>query len=437
MSDHNAETGDILPITESPADPFATANTPQYSTPLRYTIGVLLLLAGGLGLAILLPILPTLLITFIFAFLLYLPVRALTLSSPLSYNASLFTVYLLLIAIIVGILLLIIPNLVVQVNQIVADLRSANGELLEQLDALETDGEADGPVVDALQIALQGEADRQPADEGEAEAFLESPTLYTIITQIGVLLRWFVSNGFSLLGSVVGLLGQLVIALFLSFLILLDLKGSSGIMGQWIPKRFDREVRLTLQELDEVWLGFVRGQLLVGVILSLGSFVLFTLQGVQGALPLALIQGFIGLIPTIGGIIALIPTAASTLLLGSTRFTEMSPLAFTLLVIGVNAIFSQVVYSLISPVIMGKSVRLPTIVVFVGVIIGLSVGGILGALIVVPLLSTIRVLASYFISKVVRVEPYPGVEPDPQANGFFNQLYTGVRNLEKSLRRSR
>jgi len=57
-------------------------------------------------------------------------------------------------------------------------------------------------------------------------------------------------------------------------------------------------------------------------------------------------------------------------------------------------------------------------------LIGFSLGGILGALLVVPVMSSIRVVFTYLLSKVVNRDPFPNeAMPEIQTRGFFSQTY--------------
>jgi predicted PurR-regulated permease PerM len=67
-----------------------------------------------------------------------------------------------------------------------------------------------------------------------------------------------------------------------------------------------------------------------------------------------------------------------------------------------------------TPRIMGGSVHLSPMVVFLGVIIGLQVYGILGALVAVPGILVIREVFRYVHAKLLDEDPFP--EPaEPQA----------------------
>jgi predicted PurR-regulated permease PerM len=162
-----------------------------------------------------------------------------------------------------------------------------------------------------------------------------------------------------------------------------------------------------------VWQGFFRGQLTLCLIIGAITYLQLVLMGIPSAFIVAVLVALVSLIPTIGGIIALIPLAIAPLLQGSTVFTEMNALTLTLLVVGINFVISQIIWNVVAPKIMGDAVSLPLPLIFIGIIIGAALGGVLGAFLIVPILGTIRVVVEYLVAKITRKDPYPGEEmPD-------------------------
>ncbi len=138
---------------------------------------------------------------------------------------------------------------------------------------------------------------------------------------------------------------------------------------------------------------------------------------------MAVVTGFVSLIPSIGGLLASLIVAVPCLLLGSTVFVDMPNKVFAFLVMVINVIITQVTYNFFALPIVGKFVKLPTVVVFVGVLVGFALGSIVLAFLSVPILSTARVTGSYFLSKVLKRDPFPDeTVPDSPEPGFFSQL---------------
>jgi predicted PurR-regulated permease PerM len=164
-------------------------------------------------------------------------------------------------------------------------------------------------------------------------------------------------------------------------------------------------------------------QVIYGSLLALVSLVQYTLMGVPFPVAMSLLTGVISLIPTLGGLLSSVIVASFCLIFGSSVFVDMSNGAFALLVVTIDVLKTQITYNFIALPIVGRYVKLPVSVVFVGVLVGLAFGSIILAFLVVPILSTLRIIGSYILSKVMGREPFPGeTVPDPPEAGFFSQL---------------
>jgi predicted PurR-regulated permease PerM len=198
---------------------------------------------------------------------------------------------------------------------------------------------------------------------------------------------------------------------------------AQGRLSGWVPSRYRRETTLLFTKLDHIWVGYMSSQVVYGAALAVFSFFEYALLGVPYPFVMAVLTGFISLIPTIGGLLASVIVAIPCLLLGSTVLTDMPNLTFALLVLLINVVITQVTYNFLALPIVGKFVKLPTAVVLVGVLVGVALGSIVLAFLAVPILSTLTTIGGYILSKIDRREPFPGEDvPDPPEEGFFSQL---------------
>jgi predicted PurR-regulated permease PerM len=252
-----------------------------------------------------------------------------------------------------------------------------------------------------------------PENELSGQLLEVVPNLLALVTNALV----SVASG---LAGVVGLLGS---ALIFSLFLMLDLGGARGTLAEWVPTRFHREITLLLMRLDRVWVGYMLAQVIYGTLLALVSLVQYNLMGVPFPVAMSIMTGVISLIPTIGGLLSSVIVASFCLIFGSSVFVDMSNGAFALLVVTIDVLKTQITYNFIALPIVGRYVKLPVSVVFVGVLVGLALGSIILAFLVVPILSTLRIMGSYILSKVMGGEPFPGeTVPDPPEAGFFSQL---------------
>jgi predicted PurR-regulated permease PerM len=227
-----------------------------------------------------------------------------------------------------------------------------------------------------------------------------------LLNIVGAVTTWLTST----IGGVVGFLFTLLFALFISFLILIDLQNTRRSFVHRIPDAYHREVAIIIRKIITVWNGFLRGQVTLALLIGVVTYLQLLVMGAPGALTLASFTAVISLIPTIGGFIALVPLFILPLLTGSTVMTQTSPLGFALLVILINMLITQFIWNVIAPIILGDVLNLPTPVIILGVFVGGAVGGILGAFLVAPAVSTIIIIVDYLVAKISARDPFPGEE---------------------------
>lgn len=135
---------------------------------------------------------------------------------------------------------------------------------------------------------------------------------------------------------------------------------------------------------------WLRGQLILSLIIFVLTFVGLTLIGVKYALILALIAGITEFIPYIGPIIGAIPAVFLT-------FAD-SPIKGLVVVI-LYLIIQQLENQIIVPKVMQKSVGLNPIVVIIVMLIGAKIAGIVGVILAVPTATIIKIFLSDFFEE--------------------------------------
>ncbi|SMB90521.1 AI-2E family transporter [Deinococcus hopiensis] len=192
----------------------------------------------------------------------------------------------------------------------------------------------------------------------------------------GPVLDQVLSSGPSLLGKILGWLGQLGFVLTLALYFAVDYERvGRGLLGvfprDWQPtlKRLSRDVSVSFG-------GFIRGQLLVsvgvGILAALGLLALH----VPNALALGLLTAVLYLVPFVGMVLATVPPLLQAIPQGSTTLGLVAGLYFLLNQIGGNVL---------GPVVMGRSTKINPATLLVAVLVGLGLAGALGALLAVPI----------------------------------------------------
>lgn len=130
------------------------------------------------------------------------------------------------------------------------------------------------------------------------------------------------------------------------------------------------------------------GQGFLSFTIGLLSWIGLTIIGVPFALPLAVLAGIMEVVPTLGPIISVVPSFLIALVVGGPV-----PAAFVLVA---YVIIHQAENYLLVPKIMGGVVGLHPMIVFIGIIAGVSLSGLLGAVLAVPVLVLIKIAYGFY-----------------------------------------
>lgn len=393
---------------------------PSWSTWTRRLVTVILLIAGVYALTFVGSVINIVLMSLLLVFILFAPARALTRRLRIPYPVSVMIIYCIFgIILMVGIFSFIptvltwaidFTNSTVYVYQEIhddwEDYKYEDG-IIEILN-MQVDFNF---VFEPIQRIMLGEsilpegAEDVPkniirADEFDLQAILNQ-TLNVVGTLTGA-----VSN-------IANILFQLIFIGLLSFLILLEIPNFYTNFYTGLPKIYRREYGLLSLQILKVWNSFLRGEATIAILIGVITWIQFELMGIPGASVLGIFTGAISLIPTLGGMIALIPLSIVPLLQGSTVMTDMNPLVLCFTVVITNLVIQQFIWNFLAPKIIGDAVSVPLPFIIVGLFVGASVGGLLGAFLISPILGTIKVILRYVLHKLADEDPYPQ-QADPR-----------------------
>ena len=168
---------------------------------------------------------------------------------------------------------------------------------------------------------------------------------------------------------------------------------------------YQPEVEELGRRLDVVWKSFFRGQIVLSLVVGFVVFLSTALLGLPGALVLGILAGLLEVIPNLGPVLALIPAVLVALVQGS-NVLPVSNLIFALIVVLVYVVIQQVENNYLVPRIMGHSLNLHPVFILIGVVVGASFAGVLGAFLAAPVLASLKVLGLYAHAKVVDRDPW-------------------------------
>jgi predicted PurR-regulated permease PerM len=201
-----------------------------------------------------------------------------------------------------------------------------------------------------------------------------------------------------------------VFTFVMGFYLTRDAEAITGWLKGLIPPGYRGDVELLLKEIDAIWMGFFRGQIILVSVVAVILTVLSYLLGLPHPLALGIFGGLLEFLPSIGNMIWG-ATAIISALVGGSTIVPMPTLLYLLIVVAAYVTFAQVEINILLPYIIGPRVRLHPLVVLIGVIVGASIGGVLGVLLAAPTIASLRIVGRYFYAKLFDLEPFPLVGP--------------------------
>jgi predicted PurR-regulated permease PerM len=172
---------------------------------------------------------------------------------------------------------------------------------------------------------------------------------------------------------------------------------------------------------------WVRGQLLLMATIGVATGIAYSVLGLPGALLLALIAAITEVIPIIGPLLGAIPA----FLIATTISPETA--VFTL---GIYVLLQAIEGNVLVPIIMRNSVGLSPFLVLVSLLIGATVGGILGAIVAVPIVAGITVVLERLQDRETPVPIDPASLPDEAEREEMEATAPGSPAPERRRRRS-
>jgi predicted PurR-regulated permease PerM len=187
-----------------------------------------------------------------------------------------------------------------------------------------------------------------------------------------------------------------------------------------------------MREFGKIWSAYLRGQIILGLVIGILVGVSLAILGVQNALALGLLSGLLEFVPVIGPVIGA-GVAVVVAFFQPANYLGLGSLEYALLVLGVMIIIQQLENNILVPRIVGEALDLHPLLVIIGVFMGGSLAGILGAILAAPVLATIKLLGVYAWRKMFDLPPFPVI--DPEEERLDSHTWSGrARNLWRRLR---
>lgn len=203
------------------------------------------------------------------------------------------------------------------------------------------------------------------------------------IEQVTSLFTGLAGNIFTILSGTVSVLLTIVLIPFFYFFMMKDHERLIPALLSPFSGTFQQFLSELLHDIDRTLRAFIQGQLLVSSILAVLLYIGYSIVGLEYALLLAMLALLLNIIPFIGPWMAFIPAAILALIQDPWMLVWVSL---------ITLIAQQAESNLITPNVMGQSLKLHPLTVITVVLAAGNIGGFIGMLIAIPTYAVIKVI---------------------------------------------
>ena len=169
---------------------------------------------------------------------------------------------------------------------------------------------------------------------------------------------------------------SILVALVLTIYLLIDGRRTYEWFVAFAPPAHRPRIHRTAREARKAVIGYMRGNVATSVLAAIVTFIVLVSLNVPAALLLALVAGILNFVPVIGLMLSLVP--AVLLALTVSPAVALTVGAFYLVYNGIENYYIQ-------PKVYGHEMQLSSLAVLAAFAAGAELGGVIGALIALPI----------------------------------------------------
>lgn len=215
------------------------------------------------------------------------------------------------------------------------------------------------------------------------------------IAWVGKFLGDLISSG----AALANLLALIFITPVIAFYLLRDWSLITAKIRSWFPRHHKKMLLNLLSEMDSTLAGFIRGQLIVCMVLALYYGLGLTIVGLNFGLVIGVLSGVLSFIPYVGSIFGFVFSIGLALV----QFEDWTSVSL----VAVVFFTGQVVEGhFLSPVLVGNRVGLHPVWIIFALLGAASIFGFVGALIAIPFAALLGVLVRFLIRQYLASDLY-------------------------------
>lgn len=213
-----------------------------------------------------------------------------------------------------------------------------------------------------------------------ADSLSKGTMLPDVLQQLQGVLISFSSGFVGVISNLFGNIANVILIIVISFYLSLAEDGIESFLKIVTPKQYEGYVIGLWQRSQRKIAHWLRGQMIMGLIVGLLTFIGLALLGVEYALLLAVIAGVFELIP-FGIILASIPAISLAFASGG--------LSLAIFVAGLYVVIQQIETYVVQPLVVRKTTGISPIAVILSVLVGFKLAGFWGLILAIPVTVTL------------------------------------------------
>ncbi len=387
----------------------------------KTVVGITLVAIIGVLLVWFRRIIGPLILTFVLAYFLFPLAKRVSAALKISWRSSVNLIYLLVVIIVVGLLTLSGLAVIQQVQSLIAFIQRFIGDLPEIIATLSTQVYEFGPLTISLGELMDVEAITNEV----------LSTLQPLLGQAANIIRSFA-------GSAAVTLGWGLFILLISYFLLAEAGKFPGQIASVDIPGYEYDIQRLGSELGIIWNAFLRGQLILILVVIVIYSILLNAMGLRFAFGIAIMAGLARSIPWVGPLITLIVTALVAFFQLDNYF-GLPPAYYAALVVLTMLLVDQVFDNYISPRVFGVTLNVHPAAILIAAIIFANLIGIIGLILAAPVVATINLISRYMLRKLLDLDPWPETEYQPEPivatwgrgivrmRVWFDDLYSRLR----------
>lgn len=192
------------------------------------------------------------------------------------------------------------------------------------------------------------------------------------------------------LGSFVGAVATVLVAVltmpFILFYLLKDGKQLAPYFVKFLPTRMRKPTLKVLGEMNDQVSSYIRGQLTVAFAVAIMFMIGFAIIGLDYAVTLGIVAGFLNLIPYLGSFLAMIPAVFLAIVAGPVMLVK---------VLIVFAVEQTIEGRLISPLVLGNQLAIHPVTILLVLLTSGKLFGIIGVILGILVYAAAKVIISH------------------------------------------